>query len=99
MVAARMSEAAGRMGEVFGGTAWQDERVALVEALKKAHYRQIGQMNVTPSQARMLAGLTSVADWIGSGPHFDNPAEDWRPRHYASTGRGRFCGSRASVPV
>lgn len=29
--------------------------------------------------ARLLAGLTSVADWVGSSHHFDDPAEDWRP--------------------
>lgn len=66
-------------GEVFGGPAWQAERVALVDALKEA-LQADWPAQVTPSQARMLAGLTSVADWIGSGPHFENPADDWRPR-------------------
>jgi len=66
-------------GEVFGGAAWQAERVALVDALKNA-LQADWPMHVTPPQARMLAGLTSVADWIGSGPHFENPAEDWQPR-------------------
>ena len=65
-------------GEVFGGPAWQAQRVALVGALK-ANLQQDWPSVVTPAQARMLAGLTSVADWIGSGPHFEDPAEDWQP--------------------
>lgn len=65
--------------EVFGGPAWQAERVALVNALKDVMQAD-WPSQVSHSQARMLAGLTSVADWIGSGPHFENPAEDWRPR-------------------
>ena len=66
-------------GEVFGGAAWQAERIALAEALKDA-LRAEWPTQISPSQARMLAGLTSVADWIGSGPHFENPSEDWQPR-------------------
>jgi len=65
-------------GEVFGGPAWQAQRVALVAALK-ATLKQDWPSVVTPAQTRMLAGLTSVADWIGSGPHFENPVEDWQP--------------------
>lgn len=30
-------------------------------------------------QARVLAGFTTVSDWIGSGSLFNDPAEDWRP--------------------
>lgn len=65
--------------EVFGGPNWQAERVALVNALKDA-LQADWPSQISPSQARILAGLTSVADWIGSGPHFENPAEDWQPR-------------------
>ncbi len=32
------------------------------------------------AQARLLAGLTSVADWIGSGHFFENPSDPWQPR-------------------
>ncbi len=32
-----------------------------------------------PLQAKAIAGLTTVADWIGSGPSFDNPDECWQP--------------------
>src|SRR5690606_23012227 len=29
-------------------------------------------------QARLLAGLTSVADWIGSGEFFEKPDDPWQ---------------------
>jgi CRISPR-associated endonuclease/helicase Cas3 len=29
-------------------------------------------------QARVLAGLTTVSDWIGSGSRFEDPGADWR---------------------
>ena len=28
-------------------------------------------------QSRLLAGLTSVSDWIGSGEHFEDPSTPW----------------------
>ncbi len=65
--------------EVFGGVAWQTERVALVGELK----RRLGMdwpALQSAQQARLLAGLTSVADWIGSGQHFEDPAQAWQPR-------------------
>ena len=31
-------------------------------------------------QARLLAGLASVADWIGSGAFFEDPAQPWQER-------------------
>ncbi|MCL7750267.1 CRISPR-associated helicase Cas3' [Guyparkeria hydrothermalis] len=71
----------GRSGddESFGGSAWQREREALVEALKKAMASDWPE-NIDPVQARVLAGLTTVADWIGSGRHFDDPSEPWEDR-------------------
>lgn len=65
--------------DVFGGPQWQGERELLVKALKEA-FQTGWPEDVTPSQARLLAGLTSVADWIGSGPHFEDPTQDWQPR-------------------
>lgn len=62
--------------ELFGGPAWQLERQALVDELK----RRLGTdwpVIETAAQARVVAGLTSVADWIGSGQHFENPALPW----------------------
>lgn len=65
--------------EGFGGPAWQEERLRLVEALKEALQRDWPD-NLTPTQARVLAGLTTVADWIGSGQFFEDPSADWQPR-------------------
>lgn len=65
--------------DVFGGKAWQQEREKLVTALQEA----LGETwpHVDSSvQARLIAGLTSVADWIGSGQHFDNPNNEWKSK-------------------
>lgn len=64
--------------EVFGGPQWFDERKKLVAALK-AHFQADWPTFNSLAQARVVAGLTSVADWIGSGEFFENPDEDWRP--------------------
>lgn len=60
----------------FGGHAWQEERVKLVHLLmdgKKWSDFASGY------QERIVAGLTVVADWIASGPLFDDPGKDWNP--------------------
>ncbi|EKS7793250.1 CRISPR-associated helicase Cas3' [Edwardsiella piscicida] len=63
----------------LGGAPWQTERCKLVEALQRAMGEEIPVIT-TPAQARILAGLTTVADWIGSGHHFEDPATPWQPR-------------------
>ena len=70
---------AGRSAEAeqFGGPAWQAQRVALVEELKARLGMDWPQI-ASSEQARLVAGLTSVADWIGSGRHFENPDEPWQ---------------------
>lgn len=65
--------------EVFGGTAWQQRREELVAGLKAALQTEFPVVT-SDLQARVLAGFTTVADWIGSGSLFDDPAEDWQPR-------------------
>lgn len=65
--------------ESFGGEAWQTEREKLVLALQQALGEDWPQIN-NYATARLLAGLTSVADWIGSGRHFDIPQADWQPK-------------------
>ncbi|GHU05187.1 CRISPR-associated helicase/endonuclease Cas3 [Alphaproteobacteria bacterium] len=65
--------------DVFGGKAWQTERVRLVEKLKDAFKADWPRIS-TQAQARFLAGLTSVADWIGSGEPFDDPSLPWEPK-------------------
>lgn len=63
--------------EVFGGLAWQQERESLVAELKLRLACDWPIVESTP-QARLLAGLTSVADWIGSGEFFENPELPWQ---------------------
>ncbi len=62
--------------EVFGGPLWQREREALVAELKALFHTDWPQIQ-SVSQARLLAGLTSVADWIGSGEFFEDPTTPW----------------------
>lgn len=71
------SVAGKRAGDaIFGGVLWQSEREKLVEALQDSlGVDWPGVSSV--AQARLLAGLTSVADWIGSGKYFENPQEPW----------------------
>lgn len=64
--------------EIFGGAPWQAQREALVEELKLRLGMDWPEVK-SPEQARLLAGLTSVADWIGSGQHFENPDSLWQP--------------------
>lgn len=62
--------------ENFGGPEWQQQREQLVQALKTALNVVWPTIESVP-QARVLAGLTSVADWIGSGEFFEDPDLPW----------------------
>lgn len=62
--------------EKFGGTGWQSEREKLTKVLQVALGETWPRVE-SVAQARLLAGLTSVADWIGSGRHFEYPEEPW----------------------
>lgn len=63
--------------EIFGGMAWQAERDNLVTALEEALGESWPQVK-SVAQARLIAGLTSVSDWIGSGQHFEDPQANWK---------------------
>lgn len=63
--------------EVFGGDEWQTQRSALVDDLRSRLNMDWPTLQ-SPAQARLVAGLTSVADWIGSGQHFEDPALPWQ---------------------
>lgn len=65
--------------EKFGGHAWQAERVNLVNSLQDALGESWPRVE-SVAQARLLAGLTSVADWIGSGQHFEDPQAPWEQK-------------------
>lgn len=65
------------LDQQFGGEHWQRERENLVDALRNALGEDWPELE-NYATARLLAGLTSVADWIGSGQHFDHPDEEWQ---------------------
>lgn len=64
--------------EFFGGEPWQQQREALLQELGRQLKEDWPELTGIP-QARLLAGLTSVADWIGSGEFFEDPAQPWQP--------------------
>jgi len=63
--------------ESFGGPAWQQERETLIAELKARLGVDWPVVESVP-QARLLAGLTSVSDWIGSGMFFEDPGLPWQ---------------------
>ncbi len=64
--------------EIFGGLVWQQRREELLTALKNALQTEFPTVT-SALQARVLAGFTTVSDWIGSGSLFDIPTQDWQP--------------------
>lgn len=75
--------------ELFGGVAWFEERKKLIAALKDC-LKSDWPTFESAAQARVVAGLTSVADWIGSGDFFEDPAADWRPNISAALNDAGF---------
>ena len=61
--------------ENYGGLGWQNERMALLDILKKDLNADWPVVS-SALQSDALAGLTSVADWIGSGNLFAEPNDD-----------------------
>lgn len=64
--------------ESFGGFVLFDQRRKLVAALKEC-LQAYWPTFENAAQAREVAGLTSVEDWLGSGEFFEAPSADWRP--------------------
>lgn len=69
------------LAPVFGGDAWQQRREELVEELKKCLGCDFPKIE-SQKHALVLAGLTSVSDWIGSQELFDNPNDDWEEQGF-----------------
>lgn len=73
---------------VAGGSAWQ-------EARRQLCCRLVGEKPDWPLfegfQERVVCGLTVTADWIASGPLFDDPDEDWRPLVERAVDEAGFC--------
>jgi len=80
-------------GEVFGGRKWQQERINLIEELSK-NLKVNFPYITSPEQARLAAGLTSVADWIGSGEHFEDPGKCWQDNIYLALKNAGFIPPR-----
>lgn len=64
------------LDEVMGGKPWQDERRKLVQALSDRSGMSWPFVN-SNHQARLVSGLATVSDWIGSGHHFEDPGLPW----------------------
>lgn len=60
--------------EVFGGANWQEERISVLKQLKEVFHSNWPHVS-SAEKARIIAGLTTVADWIGSGSLFDDPEQ------------------------
>jgi len=61
---------------VFGGQAWHEERKALITALKTELNMDWPKIE-SVAQAKVIAGLTTVSDCIGSGQFFEDPSVVW----------------------
>ncbi|MCL2123983.1 MAG: CRISPR-associated helicase Cas3', partial [Desulfovibrionaceae bacterium] len=62
--------------EVLGGETWHTRRLELLDAVK-AYFKEPWPQIASQAKADVLAGLTTVADWIGSGSLFDDPHAAW----------------------
>ncbi len=60
---------------VFGGESWNQSRIDLLSQLKQILACDFPVVS-SPCQAKVLAGLTTVSDWIGSGSLFDDAESD-----------------------
>lgn len=81
--------------ECFGGSTWQAARASLIGSLKKAFGSDWPEIT-SEEQARVVAGLTTVADWIGSGSFFEDPLPEaqWRQRIAAAVDSAGFIAPR-----
>lgn len=63
----------------FGGELWQAGRLQLIEEIQRSlnTFLPLSE-ELTRIQEDVISGLVCVADWIGSGSRFNDPATDWR---------------------
>lgn len=62
--------------ESFGAEPWQKERDLLIRELCKVFKSEIPDIRDVHT-ARLVSGLTTVSDWIGSAGHFNDPGFKW----------------------
>jgi CRISPR-associated endonuclease/helicase Cas3 len=67
------------VAEDFGGQTWLDLRVELVKQLKLELKQDFPDIQ-SHLQAKLIAGLTTVSDWVGSGSLFDDPNSEWQSK-------------------
>lgn len=65
------------LAQMFGAEPWNAQREELVQQLKEGLAMDFPCIT-EDWQADVVAGLTSVADWVGSGRWFEDPSRDWR---------------------
>ena len=70
-----MPEKLNKAQEICGGESWQSLRMELISRLTKD--RTLPR-SLSGEQTALLKGLTAVADWIASGPLFDDPELPWQ---------------------
>ncbi len=63
--------------EFFGNGAWHARRQELLDRLLAHATAPLWPEAGAPEIRKLIAGLTIVADWIGSGPLFDDPDQPW----------------------
>lgn len=56
---------------LLGGPGWQKRRMELISRLKE-FFQQDWPTITSNAQASVIAGLTTVSDWIGSGPLYEH---------------------------
>ena len=66
------------LDETFGGRDWQYQRERLVQEIQ-ARTQETWPQIQGAEKLKLISGLATVADWIGSGHHFEDPRLDWRP--------------------
>ena len=63
----------------LGGVLWEEKREQFVIELERFFKESLPKPpSITLYLGQLLAGLTTVSDWIGSGEFFDNPVHDWK---------------------
>lgn len=74
--------------ESYGGSSWQEQRGQLLaQLLEGARWPDFTDAD----NARVVEGLTITADWIASGPAFDDPAVAWPPLVPQAVDEAGFC--------
>lgn len=74
---------------VFGGIPWHERRIELVQKLA-GHFAEQWPCVHSETKADVLAGLTTVADWIGSGSCFEPLMLPWQERVDAAVAGAGF---------